>query len=1069
MTRTFPHIFLILLLFGWTPNQLLGQDLVGQQMAVDLIEEARYNEAIVVLNEMITPQSQDPRLILLRATAYEGSGEYEKAASDYERVIQINPTSEDALRGLRRVRSARSQRPAPSTSASAGMASLESMGQLVALNPENLAYRIRYADALYRQSLFAQANEQFAEYLRRVQGTPDVVQRYLISLANEEDKYEVGETVARNYTRIYPTNDDLWMRLGYFLLWQGKDDDARRACNQSILLNPGNKDAQACMETLAQRPAQQAPQEYPIDRLERQIKADPQNDNLRFELIQLYMENDRYFEAFDNLVALEPEYGRSRRWRMLFQDVDRGFTRLEEDAPILPVDRLTYRLRIDPSNLAIRYRLVDELSARERYEEAYAILTDPAHAEPSDPGYTPRVLSIERTRTEQALKRLEELEAQLEAFPEDERSWREIIPVYTRLDRTDEVIAAYAALLGLRPGDWDLRRDYIDALRVFGYPEQAASQVSWLVEKDPDNVDVMRLYVLVRFAVDALDEKAEAYLQGFLSDPALRDGELLLEAAGYSIRRGNLDQAEARIERIAGWDEPRWDGRLRALNYVLDRARYIQAQNDLRDALNEARILAARRDYDAAAEAYEAYFEQAGKRLKKDVVEYAIMLSSAERYTEAVAVLRSVVEEQFDYDVAKEMGRVQSYQKDYSGAIATIDQLLQINPRDYELVFLKAQSLRALGYYTEARVLYGDALVVAEDSEAIEERIIGIDADVRFELVQSGEWGGLDYKALVVPSASGVRSQGGGVGYDRWTQGMRSEITLPINAALIVGVNSHFISGSRRLLPGAETVEGRVNQVYGSAFIDLTPQIRSEKAPYSNRISGEVGVYDYEGQRTVLYGGIRYWRQDQGRYFGSMGVRTGEGALDLWSAGGGQFNLRVTQFDAQATSLTIMPDSVLSVSGAMSVNIIRDSFGSTSADSDTNLGFNLNLKVGYRVADNTFVGMEYFQRSYRSTVDIYFSPGNYQSYDMFMEYEKELIQGSPWYIRVFGSAGLIARSSGFVGRRFEADYIRRMGRNFALTIGTTLGASTRTLGSGAGAFVDQYNTFSFSAALNWTL
>jgi len=70
---------------------------------------------------------------------------------------------------------------------------------------------------------------------------------------------------------------------------------------------------------------------------------------------------------------------------------------------------------------------------------------------------------------------------------------------------------------------------------------------------------------------------------------------------------------------------------------------------------------------------------------------------------------------------------------------------------------------------------------------------------------------------------------------------------------------------------------------------------------------------------------------------------------------------------------------------------------------------------------------------------------------------------------VFGSAGLIARSSGFVGRRFEADYIRRMGRNFALTIGTTLGASTRTLGSGAGAFVDQYNTFSFSAALNWTL
>ena len=1069
MKRSPFHTVLAFLILMVAPHTLLAQDLVGQQMAEDMIEEGRYGEAIVILNEMITAQSQDTRLIMLRAASHEGNGDLEKAVTDYERVIRINPGSVEALEGLRRVRSALNADPGPATPTRSSIASLESMAQLVALNPDNLAYRIRFADALYKQRRYTEANEQFAEYLRRVQGTPDVVQRYLISLATDTSKYEEGESVADKYTRIYPTNDDLWMRLGYFQLWQGKFDAASRACKQALLLNPNNGDAQACQEAVVEQPAEAAPQEYPIDRLERQLSSNPQDNDLRLELIELYLENERFFEAYDNLVLLEPENGRSSRWQALFLRTDRGFAGQEGDTPIFPADRLTYRLRMEPSNLEIRYRLVDELTAQERYEEAYAILTDPEYARPTDPGYASRVLSIRETRRQRTMERMSALERQLEVAPRDENAWRDIIPVYTRLDLFDEAIKAYVALLELRPGDLDLRREYVDALRVFGYPEQAFSQVAWLIDRTPDNAQAKRSYVLVRFALDALDAKGEEFLQEFISDRTMRDGELLLETAGYRIRRGNLDEAAEYLGWISSWNESRWTPRLNALGLILERAQYLKARSDLQEALNEARVLASRRNYEAAAEAYEAYFEMSGRRLKKDMVEYAVMLSSGEKYTEAIAVLRSVLEQRYDYDIAKEMARIQTYQEDHSGAIATIDRLLQENPRDYELVFLKAQSLRALGYYSEARVLYGDALVVAEDSEALKERIVGIDADVRFELTQSGEWGGLDFKALVVPSAGGVRSRGGGVGYDRWTQGMRSEITLPINTALIVGVNSHFISGSRRLVPGSELVSGRVNQVYGSAFVDLTPQVRSEKASYSNRISGEFGVYDYEGQRTVVYGGMRYWRQELGKYYGSIGVRTGEGALDLWSAGGGQFNLRVTQLDAQATSMTIMPDSVLRVSGSMSFNVIRDSFGSTATNNDTNFGFNMNLKVGYKVADNTFLGMEYFQRSYRSTVDIYFSPQNYQSYDLFMEYEKELIQDSQWYVRVFGAAGLIARSSGFVGRRFEADYIRRMGRNFALTVGTTLGASTRTLGSGAGSIVDQYNTFSFSASLNWTL
>ena len=49
------------------------------------------------------------------------------------------------------------------------------------------------------------------------------------------------------------------------------------------------------------------------------------------------------------------------------------------------------------------------------------------------------------------------------------------------------------------------------------------------------------------------------------------------------------------------------------------------------------------------------------------------------------------------------------------------------------------------------------------------------------------------------------------------------------------------------------------------------------------------------------------------------------------------------------------------------------------------------------------------------------------------------------------------------------DYIKRLADKFSMTLRSTLGSSTRTLGSGATSFIDQYNTFTFGAAAYWTL
>ena len=411
---------------------------------------------------------------------------------------------------------------------------------------------------------------------------------------------------------------------------------------------------------------------------------------------------------------------------------------------------------------------------------------------------------------------------------------------------------------------------------------------------------------------------------------------------------------------------------------------------------------------------------------------------------------------------------MQTYRQDWSGALATLERLQRENPRDYEVRFMQAESMRQLGLYAQARAIYQEALLIVEDSPTVEERTVSIDADVRAAIAESGEWTGMDFAGLIVPTASATRSRGGGTQYDRWAQGMQTQVTLPINTVLSAGINSHFISGSRRLVPGSEIVRGRVNQLFGNAFLDLTDPIpTSLGAEYTNRLQGEVGVYDYEGQRTVMYGSLSYRKQDLGVYKAEATLRTGEGSIDLWSAGGGQFNLRLTQLALKGESRTLMPDNVLKARASMNLNVIRDNFGNTASNNDTNFGTTIQLEAGYRIAGFTYLGLTYYGQHYRTTVDTYFSPRQYQSYDFFLEYEK----GTPavQYIRARGAVGIIARSSGFVGRRFELDYIKRLADKLSVTLTTTLGASTRTLGSGATSFIDQYNTFSFAAAVYWTL
>jgi hypothetical protein len=257
-----------------------------------------------------------------------------------------------------------------------------------------------------------------------------------------------------------------------------------------------------------------------------------------------------------------------------------------------------------------------------------------------------------------------------------------------------------------------------------------------------------------------------------------------------------------------------------------------------------------------------------------------------------------------------------------------------------------------------------------------------------------------------------------------------------------------------------------VNEFSGGVHIDLTAPIASVQAPYSNRLSVEIGLFDYEGDRSEGHFDVRYRLNRPGVLRAEIGVRSTEGVMDLWSAGGGDFNLRLTQLLVRADSPALLPDSLLRASGRFSILSVTDDYGIASG-SDHNVGYEIGLSGGYRVLERAWVGLAYSRLDFRSRTDLYFSPESYEATEVYMEYENEM--RSAWYLRLRGAIGAVSRSEGIMSKRLEMDLTRRLTDRFSLVLSGTLGNTSRSLGGGASDTFSRYSMVLLSGRLYWLL
>ena len=933
-------------------------------------------------------------------------------------------------------------------------------------NPNDHQARRQYADALFDAGRYREAVDQYERFLQHLQGAPDTIHRYLIAIAGYPGDEARGVAAVEKYLAVYPADHELYMRLGYFRLWQGKFTEATEAFEQALNLNPdhapsqeGLANAQAgitLMRRLDNPPPTTVsdPSEY------------PQLDEQRFRFIQDLISYYRYFDAYEQLMLLATRHDGTQRWLELFYQIDNALVRETGTSPVYPIDRYRYLLAHQPDNVAVRYALVDEYIKSDRIEEAYLVLLAPDHVDTQDAEYVHRLQMLDTRRNTWIEDSIVDLEKQLAEDPDNESKIERLITLFQIARRAEDAVTLYERWLALHPDLAGVRYQYARLLLDVGSHDEALAEIRQLLDEEALNEQYVRLYARAILACNGPYDDAFTLLNDYLEiDPGNVD--ILLDLSELNLQIGDPKEADVLLRRAFTLGLPEDRSRLLYLDRRIEQAlRRLELQHQA-EVRAQASELATEGNYEAAIEVFEAYFELKGTRTRADMEELARLYSLSGDYTMAASILQALQDRRYTTPVAKEVARNRYYLQDHSGAIRELERVIEVNPRDAEARAFLQQVYLESERYAQADSVYLSRVEAVSDNSKLkaefEERLIE-----RIDLIERAI--DTDFVGLVVPVSQYTRARGSITSYEHWGQGLLTQVTLPANPRpfmITAGLVSHFVDGTRRLQVGTPRSLTRINQVMAGTYFDLTPPLYSANAGYTNRIWLQFGVFDYEGARTVGFADLRYLKNVPGKYKASVGMRSTEGSVMLWSPAGGEFGLRLTQFDLKGETVDILPDSKLRASGSLALNLVRGRPDSTITRIERNTGSELRLEASYRVLKYTYLGLSFTNIHYNNNLETYFSPQRYKAYDLWVEYEREII--SQWFWRTRATTGLVSYRRGAFAARLESDLIYRFNPHLSLSLSGSGGYSVRFLDGQEELRDEGFKTFVFTGAFYWTL
>ncbi|MDF1612223.1 tetratricopeptide repeat protein [Stygiobacter electus] len=316
--KHFKKILLFTLIFSFANYAQVKVNIADafKKTALSHMQAGRYGEAIDQLNKYITALPQDPEGYYLRGQCFEKRSQYEAARLDYRRAI--------ALQNFDQAKKNKYERDLQNMlNVWYAILNKKIEGHLreIAINPNTPFNYLEIGKSYKLMEEWAKAEEWYDKYLERDDNaSADEIIRYTEVLA-KTGSITKGEKILKKYTDRYPQDWRLWSRYGYFTLWLGKYQIAKKAFETALSFKPFFKEAQDGLDLVNKQGylnvnvGRDYEKEYPIDRYYRLLRRNPNDQETRFKLVDELIKAKRIEEAYDQLKILNISKSEDQRFK----------------------------------------------------------------------------------------------------------------------------------------------------------------------------------------------------------------------------------------------------------------------------------------------------------------------------------------------------------------------------------------------------------------------------------------------------------------------------------------------------------------------------------------------------------------------------------------------------------------------------------------------------------------------------------------------------------------------------------------------------------------------------------
>ncbi len=318
LNSIFLSFFLLNLSFGQTDQSKLLND------SKSLINSGRFGEAIELLNRYVAANPQSAEGFNLRGLCHEKRGNYEQAVYDFRTAVRISPGEKEISENLKR---------AESDWYRLLYNQIEGYKREIAINPSIPKNYLEIGKCYKNLGEWQEAEIWYDIYLEKEEASADEMLRYTEILAKNNHILK-GEPYLKNYVEKYPDDHRLWSRYGYFLYWLGKSKLAENAFIQALQIRPffkealdgldlvrGKKTLYSVNNTTYKYGKGKKEKVYLIDSYLRTLNKNPDNDDLRFKLVEELIKYNRIEEAYQQLEHLKQKYFVTDRFNELYSQV----------------------------------------------------------------------------------------------------------------------------------------------------------------------------------------------------------------------------------------------------------------------------------------------------------------------------------------------------------------------------------------------------------------------------------------------------------------------------------------------------------------------------------------------------------------------------------------------------------------------------------------------------------------------------------------------------------------------------------------------------------------------------